>query len=188
MSRKPSQLADLEPLELWEYNLLISKLPYHWQFVYRILWETGIRIGECLNLKKSDVENQGVWVQRLKKVKKQQRDFIPLPPALYVDLQRYMARLTGINPRLFPYTGDGAWKALRRAAKEAGVRKTIHPHLFRHAFGRRMAKTDFGMTAMEQISLLSKMLGHSGIRYTFTYFNPGQPEIQEAWERMRGQK
>lgn len=177
---------DLEPLELWEYVAVHPHLAGHYQLIYRVLWETGIRIQECLNLKKTDLENGGIWVNRLKKKKNERRDFIPVTAELYQSLQKWSAMRVG--KLLFPYTPQCAWKALRKAAKEAGVRTTIHPHLFRHAFGRRVAKTDLKLTAMDQIAMLQQMLGHSSMRYTMTYFTPSKAEVQQVYRRLGGGK
>ena len=66
MSRPPGIIVDVEPLELWEYTLIMAKLEPHWQLFYQLLWETGFRVSEALKLKRSDLENTGVWVTRTK--------------------------------------------------------------------------------------------------------------------------
>ena len=187
MPRKTSQPVDLEPLELWEYSALLPKLPYHWQLVYAILWETGIRIGEALRLTKKDIEAEGIWVNRLKKKGgKSQRDLVPLPPDLLAKLQAYAAMRSGRS--VFPYTTAGAWKALKLACEASGVRKTMHPHLFRHGFGCRVAKTDLGVPALEHLALLQRMMGHSSPESTSRYFRPSIRETSVIFRRIQGQK
>lgn len=182
MSRAVNQLIDLEPLELWEYAAIMPKLPYHWQLVYRTLWETGIRLGECLRLTKKDLVDGGIWVNRLKKRAKSQRDFIPLHTDLYSLLVAYTARIKG--NRLFPFTRAGAWYILKEACKEAGVRETIHPHLFRHGFARKVAKSNLGLSPLDHMATLQQMLGHSSIKDTERYFKPGKKEVQDAWLKL----
>lgn len=185
MPRRPDQQVDLEPLELWEYSAILPRLPYHWQLVYSIMWETGIRVGEALRLTKKDLAADGIWVNRLKKKGgKTQRDLVPLPAQLLAGLQSYAALKVG--QKLFPYTTAGAWKALKLAAAQAGVRKTIHPHLFRHAFGRRVAKADLGLSALDQLAHLQRMMGHSSPASTSRYFRPSMAETKDVFKRMQG--
>jgi len=212
MPRRPQQAIDLEPLQLWEYTAIVPKLPYHWRLVYAILWESGIRIGEALRLTKKDLTQErcnkclgtgrvspqfaicsdcrgtgiagGIWVNRLKKRKKPQRDFIPLPPSLVAALHTYAALLPG--QKLFPYTTAGAWKALKVASAAGGVRRTIHPHLFRHGFTRTVAKRDLGLSPLDHMTLLARMLGHSSIKQVESYFMPGMQEAADTFRRMQG--
>jgi integrase len=184
---------DLEPLELWEYVAIHPHLSTHYQLIYRVLWETGIRIQECLNLSKKDkrtgtpdLEKGGIWVNRLKKKKGTpvQRDFIPIPAALYQALLKWQATCRG--NQLFPITTQCAWKALKKAARTAGVRESIHPHLFRHAFGRKVVNTNLGLSELNERVMLAKMLGHSGTKYVERYINPSKAEVQDVFRRLGG--
>jgi site-specific recombinase XerD len=65
---------------------------------------------------------------------------------------------------LFHYTPQAAWLALRKSAKDAGVRAdTIHPNLFRHAMGHRAYRQK------HDIVLLSRMLRHKDLLNTQRY-------------------
>jgi len=184
MSRQAKQPIDLEPLELWEYAAVMPKLPCHWQLVYRILWETGIRIGEALKLTKKDLTDQGIWVTRLKKQNKPQRDHIPLPLDLLAALKAYAALRSG--QKLFPYTTAGAWKALKMACEDAGIRRSLHPHLCRHGFARRVAKANLGLSPLDHIALLQRMLAHSSARTTLAYFKPSMGEAADIFRQIQG--
>lgn len=181
MPQKTGQQVDVEPLQPWEYQRLLPCLPYHWQMVGRLMWETGVRISEVLHLTKKDMDATGIWVRRLKK-RKPQRDLIPLSSGLLADLRVYSQQVHG--QRLFPYTAAGAWYAVKQAAKAAGLRGTIHPHLFRHGFGTEFARMDLGLAPLEQAALLKEMLGHANIGTTERYFRPGKAEVRDGWKRL----
>lgn len=183
MPRSPKQSIDLEPLELWEYVAILPRMPYHWQLVYSIMWETGIRVGEAIRLTKKDLAEDGIWVDRLKKKGNPQRDLIPLPENLMGQLKTYAA----LRPRqrIFPYTTAGAWKALKLAASEAGVRNTVHPHLFRHSFARRVAKAQLGLTQLDHLAHLQRMLGHSSPESTARYFRPSMGEASDIFKLIQ---
>lgn len=183
MSRSTGSQSDNEPLQPAEYLAVLMCLPYHWQMLYRVLWETGIRIGEAVRLGKKDLLPDGsLQIRRLKKGASPRMDKIPLPELLAQDLREYAASVSG--PLLFPYTKAAAWLALKKAAAKAGIRASIHPHSFRHGFARRVARADFGLAPLDQLATLQAMLGHSDIRTTSVYFKPGQQELKDAWDKL----
>ncbi|MCI0441267.1 MAG: tyrosine-type recombinase/integrase [Chloroflexi bacterium] len=177
---------DNDPLQLWEWMLLRPHLQYHWQLFFSLLWETGVRLQEGLNLTATDLSRSGVYVTRLKR-DDHPRELIPCPAWLIEELTSY-ARSRNLH-RLFPYSASGAQKALKEAAKLAGIRLTIHPHLFRHGLGRRVAKDPAfkELSKQEHQLLLARMLGHrGGSRNAERYFAPGKEEVSEAFRRIQG--
>jgi len=172
MSRHAGNPTDIQPVMAWEKALLFEQLPEHWRNIYEMLWQTGIRISEALAVKRSDLENGGVWIVRTKR-KDHRRDFMPLTPEYYAKLDAIAQ--TQKLAHIFPYTAAGAWAALRLAAKKAGIRSTIHPHCFRHGMGYRAMDATGGNLAM-----VKEMLGHLSIRSTERYINPPLYKVQEA--------
>ena len=143
MSRKPNRKIDTEPLEQCEWERIRPCLRPHWQLFYDVLWETGLRAGEPLAAIKTDLADGGIWITREKR-RDHLREYIPLSPELYERLMAEMFRVNALGSkrpvhynktRIFPYGWAAAWLALREACKKAGVRETIHPHLFRHGLG-----------------------------------------------------
>ncbi len=172
MSRIAGNPTDIEPVEEWEKLILMPQLPVHWQNVYELLWQTGIRIAEALELKRTDLENGGVWIFR-KKRKDKRRDFMPLTPDFYAKLQEFA--LSQKKVHLFPYTASAAWAALKLAAKKAGVRETIHPHCFRHGMGYRAMKA-----TNNDLAMVKEILGHTSITSTQRYVNPPKFEVENT--------
>ena len=86
MSIPTGRATDTEPLELWEYTLIMAKLPEHWRIFYELMWQTGTRVGEVLHLSKRDIENGGIWKTSEKRNDKH-REFVPLTPDFYRTLQ-----------------------------------------------------------------------------------------------------
>lgn len=176
MSRAAGNPTDIQPVQEWEKTLLMPHLPEHWQNVFELLWQTGIRIAEALEIRRSDLENGGVYIVR-KKRKDKRRDFMPITPELYEKLQE-TARTQKLA-HIFPFTQAGAWAALKLAAKKAGVRESIHPHCFRHGMGYRAMKATGGDLAM-----VKEILGHMDIRSTQRYINPPLYEVQNTLRNL----
>lgn len=182
MSRPKNQTTDVEALEKWEYHLILTRLAPHWRLFYELLWETGLRLGEALAIERDDLENTGVWVVSSKR-QDHLRVHTPLSPALFARLRIQALSLKG--PRLFPFTSSAAWLALKKAASVSGVRKTIHPHLFRHGFGRRVTHADMGgKSALEQLTIAKEMLRHVSIRSTERYIRPSKSDIADAFREL----
>ena len=74
------------------------------------------------------------------------------------------------------YTEQAAWAALRTAAKKAGVRDGLHPHLYRHSLAIRARQAGIDK------STRAAMLGHSSTRYIERY---DRPTIQETTDGFR---
>ena len=175
MSRPPGQITDTEPLELWEYTLIMAKLEPHWQFFYQLLWETGIRVSEGLRVKRHDLENTGVWITRTKR-KDHPREHLPLSLGFYTRVRSWLE----LSPRLvvFPYTAKAAWSALKKACVEAGVRRSIHPHSFRHGLGTRARQAGY------DIAVVQRLLGHKDMRSTERYFKATKSEVETAFRKL----
>ena len=175
MSRPRGQITDTEPLELWEYTLIMAVLPPHWQLFYQLLWETGIRVSESLKLKRHDLENTGVWFTRTKR-KDHPRQYLPLSLGLYTRIRSWLE----LSPRLviFPYTASAAWLALKKACVKAGVRQSVHPHSFRHGLGTRARQAGY------DIAVVQRLLGHLSIRSTERYFKATRGEVEDAARKL----
>ena len=182
MSRPVGNKTDVEPLELWEYTLIMAKLPAHWQLFYELLWNTGLRLTEALDLTKKDLDATGVWVTR-KKRKDKLREHLPLSSAILNKLAERCRYSRAAH--IFAFTPQAAWLALHKAAGLARVRETIHPHSFRHGFGRRAVHADLGgLSALEQLARVQRMMGHSRISSTEVYIKPSKGDINESWRRL----
>lgn len=176
MSRPSGHITDTEPLEPWEYELIKVRLAKHWQIFYEIMWQTGARVGEVLNLSKRDIENGGVWIISEKRSDKL-RAFVPLTSDFYQKLDDWANKRR--EAHLFPFTPQAAWLALRNAAKEAKVRaETIHPHLLRHAMGHRAYRQT------HDIVLVSRMLRHKDLSSTQRYIKPTAAEVRDAFREI----
>jgi len=182
MSRPLGKKTDTEPLVEWEYLLILSHLADHWRLCCELLWETGIRIGEALAIKREDLKDYGVWITREKR-KDALHEHLPLNAGLFARLRVYA--FSHKDPRLFPFDSSSAWWAIKKAVAAAGIHRDIHPHSFRHGFGRRAMKANISPgNAMDQATVVQRMMGHKNIQSTLRYAQPSLAEITDAWRTM----
>lgn len=128
----------------------------------------GLRISEACSLKPTDVDSQRMLIHvRLGKGGKDR--YVMLSLRLLQVLRAYW----GIRPSsewLFPgrtpsehLTPEAVRKALAAAAKKAGIRKKVTPHLLRHSFATHLLEDG------TDIRVIQVLLGHSSIRSTARY-------------------
>ena len=150
----------------------IEKVNRKWQMYFRVLWETGIRPGEALALKASDVRSQSLLVHRLKK-KGHPEDEVKIQPQLELALQSYIA-MEKIKPtqRLFPDTIQAAHFIFDRVKKRLGLPDSITPHSFRHGFAMNMVAQSppaLKGDAVKMLKVLQRALGHKNMSTVSTY-------------------
>ena len=133
-----------------------------------LLYSTGIRVGELVNLNISDVDFEARECIVFGKGDKERRVYFDAKAKLH--LLQYLKERTDTNPALF-VTLDAPYDRLRISGVEIRIRNLgrklnmdkIHPHKFRRTMATRAL--DKGMP-IEQVQ---KILGHSQIDTTMQY-------------------
>jgi integrase/recombinase XerD len=171
LPRLPKQLVDVLSREEIQKIEDVAK-PERDKIIVRTLADTGIRVGELVALRPSDLLAQG-RSQYLKIRGKGDRDrLVPLPPMLYRRLRRYADRgrpQDTNSDRLFlglrrsplgtydALTTSGVNQLLRLLAGTAGIKKRVHPHLLRHSFAT------WALTRGMNPLTLAQILGHTSL-------------------------
>ena len=158
------------------------------EMAFKVLFWTGMRIGELMALTYSDIdfENNIIHItksyQRLNgkdvitppKTPKSVRD-ITMPETLKNELYEYVGRLYGILPdqRIFQFTKHFLEKELVRSAKTTGV-KRIRAHDMRHSHATMLI--EMGVPILE----VRDRLGHEKVETTLNTYGHLYPNKQEG--------
>lgn len=151
-----------------------------------LLYATGIRVTELINLKTSDVNLSLGYIIC--------RDFskervIPFGNAAKNALSRYLDGTREImiedptSVYLFancsgqPMSRQGFWKLIKAYAKKAGITADITPHTLRHSFAAHLVENGADLRSVQE------MLGHSDISTTQIYANMRHSRIREAYDK-----
>lgn len=147
-----------------------------------LLYSTGIRVGELVNLNIDDVDFEGRECVVYGKGDKERRVYFDAKTK--VHLKEYIENRTDDNTALF-VTLDAPYDRLKISGVEIRLRKLgrelnlerIHPHKFRRSMATRAI--DKGMP-IEQVQ---KILGHSQIDTTMQYAMVNQNNVKSAHQK-----
>ena len=148
-----------------------------------ILYATGLRVSELINLQQSQINfNQGV----LRIVGKGDRErLIPLTDDSqrwvrdFIDGPRMEILLERQTDYLFPtrrgdrMTRQAFWHIIKRYAEKAGVRKKMSPHSLRHAFATHL------LNRGADLRVVQLLLGHSDLSTTQIYTHVARERLKD---------
>lgn len=148
-----------------------------------LLYSTGIRVGELVNLNRNDINFEERECVVFGKGDKERRVYFDAKAKLH--LQSYLKSRTDDNPALFvtlDYPFDrlkisGVEIRLRRLGRSQNLER-VHPHKFRRTMATRAI--DKGMP-VEQVQ---KILGHSQIDTTMKYAMVNQTNVKTAHRKF----
>jgi len=148
-----------------------------------LLYSTGMRVGELVNLNIADVNFEACECVVFGKGDKERRVYFDAKAKLH--LQNYLRRRQDDNPALFvtldaPHARlkiSGVEVRLRRLGRSLNLYK-IHPHKFRRTMATRAI--DKGMP-IEQVQ---KILGHSQIDTTMQYAMVNQTNVKTSHQKF----
>jgi integrase len=155
----------------------------------RLLWKTGRRISEVLQVKVQDIdfENGNVAFIILKKNKKYKK-WKPLDNftrelltayVKYAQLQPHHYLLHAGYPQKH-ISRQRAYQIVRRLCKKVGIEKVgedlPHPHHFRHSFVIDLTKKAKSPAHLRQIQ---QIMEHSSLAVTEQYMQFGQQDLRE---------
>lgn len=136
-----------------------------------LLYATGMRIGEALGVRVDDIDAaRGVIVVRQTKTRRPR--LVRLSDELLARLRAYWRVKRPEGPLLFPSKDPTQRpdptlirRALRDAGREAGIKKSITPHVLRHSYATHLLE---GGVDLHTVQML---LGHASIMTTLHYLH-----------------
>ena len=183
----PQSLTEEEVDSLLAAPNVSDPLGHRDRAMLEVLYATGVRVSELINLKISQINlNQGV----LRIIGKGDRErLIPLGD----EAQDWISEFTS-GPRveillerqteyLFPtrrgdrMTRQAFWHIIKRYAKKAGIGKKLSPHTVRHAFATHLLNNG------ADLRVVQLLLGHSDVSTTQIYTHVARERMKELHSR-----
>lgn len=190
---KPPKIEKKAPviLSIDEVNLLLEQpngtapKDVRDKAMLELLYATGIRVSELINLKVNDVNLTMSFLQCHDDNKER---IIPFTHETKEALSNYMnhareAMCKGEQDYLFtncqgsPMTRQGFWKIIKFYSAKAGIKKDITPHTIRHSFAMHLVNNGADLKSVQE------MLGHSDISTTQIYLKANaNTKLKEVYE------
>ncbi|MEI6608460.1 MAG: site-specific tyrosine recombinase XerD [Deltaproteobacteria bacterium] len=152
-----------------------------------LLYATGIRVSELINLTMNSVNWQVGFLVVMGKGSKER--IVPVGKTaydctrLYVDnarpqlMQKKTTDVLFLNRFGTKFTRQGLWKIVIKYAKKAGLQKKVHPHTFRHSFATHLLEGGADLRTVQV------MLGHADISTTQIYTHITRERLREIHQK-----
>ncbi|MBV5137005.1 site-specific tyrosine recombinase XerD [Staphylococcus chromogenes] len=186
--RKLPDVLSIDEIDLLLTTPEISKNNgYRDRTMLELLYATGIRVSELINIEVEDVNLLMGFVKVFGKGNKER--IIPLGETVIELLKTY---IENVRPQLLkkqvthtlflnmqgkPLTRQGIWKIIKQTGAKAGIQKRLTPHTLRHSFATHLLENGADLRAVQE------MLGHSDISTTQLYTHVSKTQIRKMYQQ-----
>ena len=158
------------------------------QTMLHLLYATGLRVSELVNLPLMAINHGAGYVRILGKGDKER--LVPMGQQAKNSLHHYISKL---RPQILKkkssqflfVTGHGTamsrarfWQIIKEVARAAGITKSISPHMLRHSFATHLLAHDADLRAVQM------MLGHADIATTQIYTHVDSTRLKSIHKRF----
>lgn len=152
-----------------------------------LMYATGLRISEIINLKLEDLHLTMGTLQTLGKGHKER--IVPVGDEAIKWVNRYLeeARPKLLKQKRSNYlflnfhgnnlTRQGVWKNLKAEVRKAGIQKNITPHTLRHSFATHILENG------ADLRIVQELLGHADISTTQIYTHLSNKQLTDIYNR-----
>ena len=155
-----------------------------------LLYATGMRVTELVSLRPSDINLEASYLTCTGKGDKQR--IVPIGDEAADWVRKYLRQsrptLLGkrSSSRLFVnargggsgLTRVGFWKILKVYARQAGLSRTLSPHVLRHSFATHLLERGADLRAIQM------MLGHADLSTTQIYTHVLEQRMRTVYDRF----
>jgi site-specific recombinase XerD len=145
--------------------------------ILMVVYGAGLRSSEAVGLKVADIDSQRMQI-RVRQGKGRKDRYVMLSPVLLTCLREYWRIERPGHDWLFPgepptkaISTRAVWLKVKRAAKEAGIGKSMTIHTLRHSFATHL------LEGGADIRLVQVLLGHRSLSTTAHYTHVSQSSV-----------
>lgn len=169
--RLPSVLSISDIDNILNINT-INDFDYRNKAMLELMYATGLRVSELVNLNVNDIDIENSVVRCFGKGNKER--IIPIGDIAIDSIREYLERRSSmlkgyitdylfINNHGNKLTRQGFFKILKIIAKKQGVNKSFSPHTLRHSFATHLLENNV------DLRIIQELLGHENISTTQVY-------------------
>ena len=182
----PNTLSEEDINKLLDIKLN-DNYSYRNKAMLELMYATGLRVSELVNLKVYDVNLEEAIVKTMGKGSKER--IIPIGDyalnALKTYINEYRSSLfkREVNDYLFlnnhgmRMTRQGFFKIIKKLASEQGIKKDFSPHTLRHSFATHL------LSHGADLRIIQELLGHSDVSTTQIYTHVSNEELEDTFKK-----
>ena len=183
----PNTLTEEEVFSLLDIEL-IDNFSYRNKAMLELLYASGLRVSELINLKLQDVDFSQDIIRTFGKGSKER--VIPIGDYAKEYLEKYIYEYRSsmlkrenseyifLNNHGKQMTRQGFFKIIKKIAKEKGINKELSPHTLRHSFASHLLKYGADLRTIQEL------LGHSDISTTQIYTHITNEELKQNYNEF----
>lgn len=184
--RKLPNILTIEEVDnLLDINLK-SPFDYRNKAMLELMYSSGLRVSELINLKLSDIDLDNNYVRCFGKGNKER--IVPIGEVaieylkIYINEYRdsmkkgYYTENIFLNNHGKNITRQGFFLTIKQIAKEKDIDKNITPHMLRHSFATHLLNNGADLRTIQE------MLGHANLSTTQVYTNVSTDILKENYE------
>ncbi|MCM1370501.1 MAG: site-specific tyrosine recombinase XerD [Clostridium sp.] len=183
----PKVLSEEEVLKLLNIELK-DKYSYRNKTMLELMYGTGLRVSELINLKVIDVDLENCLIRTIGKGSKER--IIPLGDYTIFYLKEYILNYRNLfikkettdylflNNHGKKMTRQGFFKILQNLAKENHIQTKFSPHTLRHSFATHLLNGGADLRSIQEL------LGHSNLSTTQVYTHVSNKKLKENYDNF----
>ncbi len=180
----PTVLSKEEVEKLLDIDLT-DCYSYRNKAMLELLYSTGLRVSELVNLELSNIDLESCTLKTIGKGNKER--IIPISDYALYYVEKYINEYRGsmlkkgVNNYVFinnhgnVMTRQGFFKIIKKLASEKDIKTPISPHTLRHSFATHLL--DYGA----DLRSIQEMLGHSNLSTTQIYTHVSSEHLKDNY-------
>ncbi len=150
--------------------------------ILELLYASGLRVSELCGLEIHDLDDHSVKVRG----KGGKERLVPVGKKAMEAIDLYLSKFRGEGDqkKIFlttlkkPISRMEVWSRIKKVAKDAGIKKRITPHTFRHSFATHLLEEG------ADLRIIQELMGHAHISSTDRYTHVMKGSLQKSFEKF----
>lgn len=156
--------------------------------IFEVMYATGLRVSELVNLKMDDLHLDLALIKTLGKGDKER--LLPIGDTAITWLKKYLAETRsdliqkyGEQPEVFlnfrgkKLTRQSIWRMIKKYIAQVGIKKDVTPHTLRHSFATNLLENGADLRVVQEL------LGHSDISTTQIYTHVNKTRMKQVYNK-----
>jgi integrase/recombinase XerD len=184
----PTVLSVEEVVKILEISEVDSPLGYRNKALLELIYGSGLRVSELLDIRMRDVHLDERYV--LVQGKGGKERIVPISDIAIIALRKYMTDPNGrqkLMKKPLPYlfinneggklSRQGFYKVLQGLANDAGIEVNVSPHTLRHSFATHLLENGIDLRSLQTL------LGHEDISTTQIYTHISKTRARQVYDK-----